>query len=74
MALRVAKKRGELVDAGEIEREWTDILRVVRSGMLAIPNRIGAQLPHLPCDDVAAIERDIRAVLTELGESGGNGC
>ena len=43
VALRVAKQRGGLLDAREVEREWTDVLRVVRSGMLALPSRVGAQ-------------------------------
>ena len=53
VALRVAEQRGELLDAGEVEREWISILTAVRSGYLAIPRRIGAQLPHLSPADVA---------------------
>lgn len=68
VALRVARQRGELLDTSEVEREWTDVLRVVRSGLLALPSRVGARLSHLTPGDVAAIESEMRGVLTELGE------
>jgi phage terminase Nu1 subunit (DNA packaging protein) len=60
---------GDLLDAREVEREWSDILRTVRSGCLAIPSRVGSRLPHLTRDDVEVIEREIRGVLTALGKA-----
>ena len=66
-ALRVATHRGELLDAGEVEREWIAILTAVRAGCLAIPSRIGSRL-HLSPADVAEVEAEVRAVLTALGE------
>src|SRR5215204_927230 len=45
VALKVARQRGELLDAKAVEAEWTDVLRTVRSGLLAVPSRVGARLP-----------------------------
>ena len=42
------------------------LLRVVRTAMLAIPSRTGARLPHMTPADVAAIDAEVRAALTEL--------
>jgi phage terminase Nu1 subunit (DNA packaging protein) len=64
--LKAAEKRGELLDAAEVEREWGGVLRTVRAGMLAVPSRIGARLPHLDAVDLDAIDREIRDALTEV--------
>jgi terminase small subunit / prophage DNA-packing protein len=47
LALRNAALRRTLLDAAAVEREWLDILRGVRAGILAVPSRVGARLPHL---------------------------
>jgi phage terminase Nu1 subunit (DNA packaging protein) len=59
-----AERAGRLVDAAAVEVEWSGVLRTVRAGMLAVPSRCGARLPH-----VAEIDAEIRAALTELGSS-----
>lgn len=61
-----AKARGDLVPAAEVERAWSNVLRDVRSALLAVPSRIGARLPHLSAHDVAAVEREIKAALEGL--------
>jgi phage terminase Nu1 subunit (DNA packaging protein) len=71
VALRVARQRGELLDAKAVEAEWSDILRTVRSGCLAIPSRVGPRLPQLTPADLAEVDEEVRAVLTELGHDGG---
>lgn len=63
--LRVAKLKGELVPALEVERGWRDIFRQVRAGVLAAPSRIGARL-GLPASEVEAIDRELRDVLENL--------
>jgi phage terminase Nu1 subunit (DNA packaging protein) len=68
-ALANAKARGELLPAAEVEREWAAILRDVRAAMLALPSRLQQKLPHLSAHDVAMIDREIRDVLAELGNS-----
>jgi phage terminase Nu1 subunit (DNA packaging protein) len=66
--LKNAAVRGTMLDAGEVEREWSDILRGVRAGMLAVPSRAAQRLPHLSKHDIAEIDAEVRAVLTEIGE------
>lgn len=62
------KLRGELVEANAVEAEWSGVLRTVRAGMLAVPSRAAQRLPHLSAPDVAEIDSEVRAVLTEIGE------
>lgn len=66
VALKNAKLRGELVPAIEVEKRWSDILRRVRSGVLAAPSRVRQTLPHLTSRDVAAIDAELRRVLDDL--------
>jgi phage terminase Nu1 subunit (DNA packaging protein) len=66
--LKAAEKRGELLAAAEVERTWGGILRTVGASMLAIPSRVGARLPHLTAGDVDEIDREVRAVLTEVSK------
>jgi phage terminase Nu1 subunit (DNA packaging protein) len=58
----------ELVEASAVQAEWSDILRVVRAGMLAVPSRVAARLPHLSKHDIAEIDAEVRAALTEIGK------
>lgn len=62
-----AELSGKTFTAEAIEREWTDILRTVRAGMLAVPSRCAGRLPHLSRSDISEIDREVRAVLTEVG-------
>jgi phage terminase Nu1 subunit (DNA packaging protein) len=66
-ALRNASLRGTLVPAADVERRWSDVLRRVRSSMLAVSSRVRQRLPHLTSHDGTAIDDEIRAALTELG-------
>jgi hypothetical protein len=59
--------RGELLDAAEVEAEWSGVLRTVRAGMLAVPSRAAARLPHLSAHDLSEIDTEVRAVLTAAG-------
>jgi len=67
--LKAAKQRGSLLDAEAVETEWSAVLRTVRAGMLAVPSRVAQRLPHLTAHDVAEIDAEVRAVLTEIGQS-----
>ena len=66
---KLARQRGALLEAEVVERAWADVLRDVRAGMLAVPSRCAARLPHLTAHDVAEIDAEIRAVLAEIGTS-----
>ena len=67
LALKNAAVRGRTLDAGAVEAEWSSVLRNVRAGMLAVSSRAGARLPHLTAHDIAEIDAEVRAVLTEIG-------
>lgn len=59
---------GKLLDAAEVERTWTGIVRDVRAGLLAVPSRVGASLPHLTAHDVAMLDRELRAAMEALSD------
>ena len=69
-AMKNAALRRDLVPAADVEREWSDVLRTVRAGVLAVPSRVQQRLPHLSAHDVAEIDREVRAALTQV--AGGN--
>ena len=46
LAMQNAIARGEMVPSRTVRTEWTSILRDVRAGLLAVPSRCGAALPH----------------------------
>lgn len=66
-AIKNSALRGELVKADEVAREWADVLRGLRSRLLALPSRIRSDLGHLTAGDVTRIDRHLRDILTELG-------
>jgi phage terminase Nu1 subunit (DNA packaging protein) len=49
-----------LVEAAAVEAEWDDVLRTVWAGLLAVPSRLAARLPHLTAHDVAEIDAEVR--------------
>jgi phage terminase Nu1 subunit (DNA packaging protein) len=65
-AIKIAKERGELLDAAEVEMEWTSVLRSVRSRLLAIPSRLRSSRSAIVPDEIAALDAEIRAALEEL--------
>jgi terminase small subunit / prophage DNA-packing protein len=66
LALKNARQRGSLLDAEAVEREWSAILTLVRSRVLATPSR----LARLSLEDQAALDLELRAALTELARDG----
>ena len=61
--LQNAATRGALLDAGDVEREWTATFAGVRARMLAVPSRAAQRLPHLGAHDVSEIDREVRDAL-----------
>lgn len=62
--------RGEFVPCGEVERAWGDIVRGIRSRILAVPSRLRQTVPNLTTSDVSLIDRELRDALQELGAGG----
>jgi phage terminase Nu1 subunit (DNA packaging protein) len=67
--LEVRRKRGTLVEAEAVAREWSDVLRSVRAAVLAVPSRFRARCPHLTAHDVQVLDEQLRAALTALAGS-----
>lgn len=63
-----AAARGDMVRAADVEREWANVLRDVRSTMLAVPSRVGSKLSHLSAHDIAEIDRELKAALEGLAD------
>ncbi len=61
--------RKEVMSAAEVTNGWSSILRHVRSGILATPGRVACRLPHLTRHDIAELDTELRAVLTEMGNT-----
>ncbi|RWR07709.1 terminase small subunit [Paenirhodobacter populi] len=68
-ALKNAALRGEMVSASEVTRAWAEVLRQVRSRVLAVPSRIRSVLPHLNASEVASIDRELRTALEDLAHA-----
>jgi phage terminase Nu1 subunit (DNA packaging protein) len=69
--LRNAQAEGTLLQAADVEIRWGDVLASVRAGMLALPARAGMMLPHLTAFDISEIDREVRAVLSEMSGADG---
>ena len=65
--LKAAKLRGTLLDATDVEAEWSSLLRAVRAAMLAVPSRLAQRLPHLTTHDLVEVEAELHAALKGLG-------
>lgn len=67
-ALDEAKRRGELIPADDVAREWADMVGRCRSKLLALPARLSAHAMTCAtvreCDDFAM--REVHAALEEL--------
>jgi phage terminase Nu1 subunit (DNA packaging protein) len=69
MALKNAALRRELVPAVEVEATWAEIMRRVRSRLLAVPSRVRQGCSHLTAHDVALIDAELRRALDDLAGS-----
>ncbi len=67
-AMKNAALRRSLLDAGEVEREWTDVLRRIRSRFLTVPSRFRQRVPELDAAQIAILDREIRDILMELAD------
>lgn len=69
--LKNKQLRGELVLAADVEREWSDILRGVRAGVLAVPSRVRAAVGLTP-EQATELDAELRRTLTDLGNDKNN--
>ena len=54
------------MEADAVTRAWSDILRKVRSRILAVPSRV-RQAAAIPAETVEVMDRELRLALEELG-------
>lgn len=64
--LKNRQLRKELVSASEVEREWSDILRKVRAGILAVTSRVRASA-SLTAEQAVEMDAELRLALKDLG-------
>lgn len=60
---RALKLEGSLVDRGEVVREWTRGLAILRSHVMGIPSACKAALPELTTQQVDSIDAVVRAAM-----------
>lgn len=65
-AIKNAIIRRDYVKATDVEARWADILRRLRSTILAVPSRVRQACPNLTAHDVAAFDAELRAALEEM--------
>jgi phage terminase Nu1 subunit (DNA packaging protein) len=61
---------GSMLDAGEVEKAWSDIVRQSRAAVLAVPARCQQRLPHLTTHDINEFDLELREAMRALGEGG----
>ena len=75
--IEVHLKRGTLLEAVAVEKAWTDMMRRLQSGILAVTSRLRQQLLHLTPRDIQVIDRELRDALAALalpaGDQDGDG-
>jgi phage terminase Nu1 subunit (DNA packaging protein) len=60
LELKNAMLEGSMVPVEAIRPAWGRVMRAVRTGMLAIPNKARFRLPHLTAQDAEVIDEIIR--------------
>lgn len=67
--LKLRERRGELVVAEEVAREWADQVVAVKTRLLGVPTRLRQQLPSVSSAVAGMVEDLIREVLEELADA-----
>jgi phage terminase Nu1 subunit (DNA packaging protein) len=61
--MEAAEKRGELIRADAVQRQWTDILASVRAKLLALPTKLASRTA--PPDRLTVVEAEARKIVHE---------
>jgi phage terminase Nu1 subunit (DNA packaging protein) len=68
--MEAAEKRGDLIPAADVQREWTDVLARIRGKLLSLPTKLAARTASP--DRLTAVEAEARRIvheaLTEMSE------
>lgn len=68
--LNLQEKRGELVLAADVSREWSNILSQARSKLLGVPTRFRQAVPTATADELTTLEKLLREALEDLVAAG----
>ncbi len=71
--LELAERRGELIPAESARADVIAAFSLVKTCLLAVPSRVGQQLPDLAAKVVPVVDGLIREALEELAIRGGDG-
>ncbi len=72
--LELARKRGELLPAGEVERVWLGQVAAAKSRLLALPSKLAGRCAGLPPHEIEVEARAIvHECLTQLASDGEDG-
>ena len=73
MAIELARKRGELIPANQIEDAWSQVIARFRAKLLAIPSRLANQIlaADSPTEAEALLRAGIHEALIELSDTSG---
>jgi phage terminase Nu1 subunit (DNA packaging protein) len=70
LAMENALRRGELIEAGQVERAWLDLVLAVRGKLLSLPSKIASQLVNIPNAAVIAgrISEELADAMREISK------
>lgn len=68
-AMKNAVTKGDLLPREDVERTWQDVLRRVRSGVLAVTSRVRHRISTMDAAQAAILDRELRDALSALSEN-----
>ena len=68
--LRTSRAAGRMVDAGQVEAEWSNICATIRARLALVSRRVAGRHPTLDRIVIADIESEVREALAELADAG----
>jgi phage terminase Nu1 subunit (DNA packaging protein) len=67
---QLAQEVGKWVELTDVEANWANALRTLRSGVLTIPTRVAARVPGMTREMLYEMDQELREILTELARNG----
>ena len=67
--LRTSRAAGRMVDAGQVEAEWSNICATIRARLALVSRRIAGRHPTLDRAIIVDIESEVREALGDLAGS-----
>jgi phage terminase Nu1 subunit (DNA packaging protein) len=67
---QLEQEREQWLALDDVQANWASALSTLRSGVLAIPNRVSTRVPGVTREMVYEMDQEIRELLTELARNG----